>query len=148
MTQTPREILDTLLGYLGFAFELKELEGATGPLLMIYSGERDLLIGRRGETLDDIQYLVNLLAFQQDKSAPRVVVDVEHWRQMREDQLVQRARQVADLVRRTGRPFTLDPMNAYDRWVIHNAFKDDPDVMTWSPKDDQRVKRITLKKRD
>jgi spoIIIJ-associated protein len=147
MSQTPREILDTMLGYLGFISEIKEMEDAHGPTLMIYSSERDRLIGRHGETLDDIQFLINRILQARDKDAPRIGVDVEHYRQMREDQLVTRARQIADLVKKTGRPFHLDPMNSYDRWVIHNAFKDDPEVMSCSPKDDSRVKRITLKPR-
>jgi spoIIIJ-associated protein len=146
-TQTPREILDTMLGYLGFITEIKEIEDEHGATLMIYSSERDRLIGRHGETLDDIQFLLNRILQNRDKDAPRVGVDVEHYRQMREDQIVQRARQVADLVKKTGRPFHLDPMNSYDRWIIHNAFKDDPDVMSASPHDDARMKRITLKRR-
>lgn len=147
MSQSPREILDTMLGYLGFACEVKEVERDGAALLQVYCGEGDLLIGRHGETLEDIQYLVNRLLQAADPAVPRVQVDVEHYRQMREDALIQRARQVADLVRRTGRPFHLDPMNSYDRRIVHNAFKDDPEVMTWSPADDARVKRITLKRR-
>jgi spoIIIJ-associated protein len=147
MSQTPKEILDTMLGYLGFISEIKEIEDAHGTTLMIYCGERDRLIGRHGETLDDIQFLLNRVIQAQDKNAPRIGVDVEHYRQMREDQIVQRARQIADLVKKTGRPFHLDPMNSFDRWVIHNAFKDDPEVMSVSPHDDARMKRITLKRR-
>ncbi|HET6407579.1 MAG TPA: R3H domain-containing nucleic acid-binding protein, partial [Chthoniobacteraceae bacterium] len=49
--------------------------------------------------------------------------------------------------RKTGRPFQLEPMNSYQRRIIHNAFKEDPDVMTWSPPDDARIKRITLRRR-
>jgi len=74
-------------------------------------------------------------------------VDVEHFRDMRNDLLVARVRKCADSVRETGMPFHLEPMNSYDRRLIHNAFKDDPQVMTWSPHDDARMKRITLKKR-
>ena len=147
MSQTPREILDTMLGYLGFISEIKEMQDERGQTLMIYSGDSERLIGRHGETLEDIQFLLNRILQAQDRNAPRVNVDVEHYRQMREDQIVQRAQQVADLVRKTGRPFVLDPMNSYDRWVIHNAFKDDPEVMSFSPPDDARVKRITLKRR-
>jgi spoIIIJ-associated protein len=77
----------------------------------------------------------------------RVQVDIEYFREMREDGIVQRAKQIADLVRKTGRPYNLEPMNSYDRRIIHNAFKDDPDIMTWSPHDEARIKRITLKKR-
>jgi spoIIIJ-associated protein len=147
MTMTPKETLDTMLGYLGFICEIKEFEKEEGLTLQVYTPERERLIGRHGETLEDIQYLLNRLVQTDDKSAPRVQVDVEHYREMREDMLVVKARQVAELVRKTGRPFHLDPMNSYDRRVIHNAFKDDPEVMTWSPPDDSRIKRITLKRR-
>jgi spoIIIJ-associated protein len=56
-------------------------------------------------------------------------------------------RQVADVVRQTGRSYQLEPMNGYERRIVHNAFKDDPEVMTWSPPDDARLKRITLRAR-
>jgi spoIIIJ-associated protein len=66
---------------------------------------------------------------------------------MKEDGLVQRVRQLADIVRQTGRSYQLDPMNAYERRIVHNAFKDDPEIQSWSPPDDARLKRITLRKR-
>ena len=147
MNPDAKEILDTMLGYLGFICEIKEFPHEDSLTLQVYTPEKERLIGRHGETLEDIQFLLNRLLQAASKDAPRVQVDVEHYREMREDGLVQRAKQVAELVRRTGKPFHLDPMNSYDRRIIHNAFKDDPDVMTWSPPDDARVKRITLKKR-
>ena len=142
-----KDTLDTMLGYLGFICEIKEFEKEDGLTLQVYTPERDRLIGRHGETLEDIQYLVNRLTQAEDRNAPRVQVDVEHYREMREDTLVHKAKQLAEIVRKTGKPFHLDPMNSYDRRVVHNAFKDDPEVMTWSPPDDSRIKRITLKRR-
>ena len=147
MSQNAKEILDTMLGYLGFVCDIKEFDTPNGPTLQIYTPERERLIGRHGETLEDIQYLLNRLAQVQDKDAPRFQVDVEHYREMRDDALAQRVLKLAEIVRNTGRPFHLEPMNAYDRRIVHNAFKDDPDVMTWSPPDNERIKRITLKKR-
>lgn len=147
MSESPREILDTMLGFLDFVCDIKEFERDGGITLQIYTTERERLIGRHGETLEDIQYLLNRLLQAQDKDAPRVQVDVEHYREMREDSLVQKVRQMADAVRFTGRSVILDPMNVYDRRIVHNAFKDDPDIGTWSPPDDSRVKRITLRRR-
>jgi spoIIIJ-associated protein len=147
MNPDAKELLDTMLGYLGFICEIKELQREDGLMLQVYTPEKDRLIGRHGELLEDIQFLLNRLLQAKDKTAPRVQVDIEHYREMREDGIVQRAKQIAELVRKTGKPFHLDPMNSYDRRIIHNAFKDDPDIMTWSPPDDARVKRITLKKR-
>ena len=147
MNANPKELLDTMLGHLDFAFEIKEFETPGGITLQIYSPEKDRLIGRRGETLEDMQYLLNRMIHTKEPDAPRVVVDVEHWREMKDDNLVHRIRQLADVVKNTGRPFQLEPMNSYQRRIVHNAFKDDPDVMTWSPPDDARIKRITIRKR-
>ena len=66
---------------------------------------------------------------------------------MREDQVVQRVRELAERVRITGRSLQLEPMNSYERRLVHNAFKDDPEVATWSPSDSARIKQITLLKR-
>jgi spoIIIJ-associated protein len=147
MKANPKELLDTMLGHLDFSFEIKEFQNDKGLTLQVYSPERERLLGRRGELLEDIQFLLNRVLQAKDKEAPRVVVDIEHWREMKDDGLVQRVRQIADVVRTSGRPYQLEPMNSYQRRIIHNAFKDDPDVMTWSPPDDARIKRITLRKR-
>jgi spoIIIJ-associated protein len=60
---------------------------------------------------------------------------------------VQRVRELAERVRISGRSLQLEPMNSYERRLVHNAFKDDPDVATWSPSDSARIKQITLVKR-
>ena len=147
MKPNPKEYLDTMLGHLDFSFEIKEFPNEKGLTLQIYSPERERLLGRRGELLDDIQCLLNRMLQAQDRESPRVVVDIEHWREMQDDALVHRIRKIADVVRTSGRSYQLEPMNSYERRVIHNAFKNDPDVMTWSPQDDARIKRITLKRR-
>jgi len=147
MKQTPKEILDTMLGCLGFTFDIKETEAENGLTLQVYTPEKESLIGHNGQMIDDLQYLLNRLLQAQDATSPKVHVDVEHYRDMRNDLLVSRVRKLAESVRETGQPFHLEPMNSYDRRLVHNAFKDDPQVMTWSPADDARVKRITLKAR-
>ena len=147
MKQTPKEILDTMLGCLGFAFEIKEIENESGLTLQVYTAEKEALIAHNGQTIDDLQYLLNRVLQGQDAAYPRVQVDVEHYRDMRNDLLVARVRKLAETVRTSGMPVHLEPMNSYDRRLIHNAFKDDPQVMTWSPPDDARMKRIVLKKR-
>ena len=147
MKTNPKELLDTMLGHLDFSFEIKEFESPKGLTLQVYSPERERLLGRRGELLEDIQFLLNRMLQSKDKDAPRVVVDIEHWREMKDDGLVQRVKQIAEGVRTSGRPYQLEPMNSYQRRIIHNAFKDDSEVMTWSPQDDSRIKRITLKRR-
>lgn len=143
----PKETLDTMLGLLGFITEIKEFPHEHGLTLQVYTGERERLIGRNGMVLDDIQFLLNRVLQAKHHSAPKVQVDVEHWREMRDDHLAHKVQQLAEIVRKTGRPFQLEPMNAYERRIVHNAFKDDPEIMSWSPPDDARIKRITLKRR-
>ncbi|MEP6685395.1 MAG: R3H domain-containing nucleic acid-binding protein [Verrucomicrobiota bacterium] len=145
---TPKELLDTILGFLGFVVEIEETQSEGGNLtLQIYTEESRRLIGRDGETLEAIQFLLNRMIQAKDKDAPKVIVDCEMYRSMREDQVVQRVRELAERVRITGRSLQLEPMNSYERRLVHNAFKDDPDVATWSPSDSARIKQITLLKR-
>ena len=145
---TPKELLDTMLGYLGFVVQIEETSNEGGNLtLQIYTEESRRLIGRDGATLEAIQFLLNRLLQAKDKDAAKVIVDCEHYRSMREDRIVQRVRDLADRVRITGRSLQLEPMNSYERRLVHNAFKDDPDVATWSPSDSARIKQITLVKR-
>lgn len=143
-----RQILENMLGYLGFYVTVEEDPNSPdGPTLQILTDESDALIGRRGEVLDDIQYLVNRLLIRRMTEAPRIRVDVEYYRSMREDKMLERARELAEQVRTSGRPVALPPMNSYYRRLIHNAFVNDPEVATESAKGDLRFKRVTLKKR-
>jgi len=145
---TPRDMLDNLLGYLGFVVQIEETSNEGGnATLQIYTEESGRLIGRNGETLEAIQFLLNRLLQARDKDAEKVIVDCEHYRSMREDRIVQRVRELAERVRVTGRSLQLEPMNSYERRLVHNAFKDDPEVATWSPSDSARIKQITLVKR-
>jgi spoIIIJ-associated protein len=145
---TPKELLDTMLGFLGFVVQIEEMQNEGGGLvLQIYTEESARLIGRDGEILEAMQFLLNRLIQTKDKDAAKVIVDCEHYRSMREDKIVQHVRELAERVRITGRSLQLEPMNSYERRIVHNAFKDDPDVATWSPSDSARIKQITLLKR-
>ncbi len=148
MNPTPLELLDTLLGHLGYAFDIQESTGEEGMVtLQVYTAESERLIGPDGETLEDLQFLLNRLLQAKDRHAPRVIVDVEHYRTMRQDAFLRDIRTLAEQVRQTGRPVQLEPMNSYDRRMVHSAFKDDPQIETSSPPDDARLKRITLARR-
>ena len=145
---SPKELLDTILGFLGFVTEIDEQTNESGnQVLQIYTEESRRIIGRDGETLDAIQFLLNRLIQSKNKDAPKVTVDCEHYRSMCEDRIVHRVRELAERVRITGRSLQLEPMNSYERRIVHNAFKDDPDVATWSPSDSARIKQITLVRR-
>lgn len=138
-----------MLGMLGFFCEIEETRNETGGVvLQVHTAEKERLIGRRGETLDDIQALLNRMLQAKNKGAPKVQVDVEHYRAMQEDKLVNRVRELAESVRQTGKALQLEPMNGYERRIVHNAFLDDPEITTWSPPDEARLKRVTLRLRN
>ncbi|MBL9132615.1 MAG: single-stranded DNA-binding protein [Verrucomicrobiaceae bacterium] len=143
-----RHILDAMLGYLGFAAQIEEDDGPDGPTLQVLTEDSDALIGRRGEVLEDIQYLVNRVLQRHLKDAPRIRVDVEFYRSMREDKMIARAKELGDRVRSTGLPAALPPMNSYYRRLIHNVFVEDTEVMSVSASGEARFKRITLKLRE
>lgn len=147
MKLDPRETLESMMGLLGFFCQVEESQAGQSVVLQIFSAEKDRLIGRDGELLDHLQTLLNRMLSARDKNAPKVQVDVEHFRAMQEDRLVTKVRALADMVRITGRPAQLDPMNAYERRIVHNAFESDPEIKTWSPPENARLKRITLRRR-
>src|SRR5260370_7766434 len=142
-----REILDTMLGHLGFVVDIQEIETETGKEVQVVTGENEGLMGSQGETLEDLQFLLNRILQSQDRNAPRVQVDVGHWRAMRDDKLRQRVKQIAETVRATGRPVKLEPMNSYDRRIVHNALTGDPEVMSFNPNDHAPGKPITIQRR-
>lgn len=102
------------------------------------------LIGRQGQTLSDLQYITNRLLFQQDPAAPKAMVDVGGYRAQARDALVKRANDAAEKVRRWGDAVELEPMNAFDRRIVHQALKDDPDVETHSVEVDGSDKKAIL----
>ena len=91
-----------------------------------------VLIGKRGQTLDSLQYLVSLVINKGEEEYIRVKVDSENYRQRRKDTLENLAKNISFKVRRTGRPVTLEPMNPYERRVIHSALQNDRYVETHS----------------
>jgi spoIIIJ-associated protein len=107
--------------------------GDLGNIPLDIKGEDlGILIGRRGETLSALQYLVNLIISRRLKSRVGVVVDVEGYRQRRYESLRLLARRLAEQVRTTGRSVTLEPMPPNERRIIHLELKDNPDVATQS----------------
>lgn len=97
------------------------------------SGEdMGVLIGKRGQTLDSLQYLVSLVVNKDGEEYVRVKVDTENYRQRRKDTLENLAKNISFKVRRTGKTVTLEPMNPYERRVIHSALQNDKFVETHS----------------
>jgi spoIIIJ-associated protein len=91
-----------------------------------------LLIGRRGDTLRSLQFMVNLLVSRKVQRWPQIVVDVGNYRQRRQESLEGLARRMADRVRQSGRPLMLEPMGSYERRIVHLTLRADPTVYTES----------------
>ena len=126
------------------AIELQETEE---QLRMQMTGEgMSLLIGRRGETLDALQYLTSLNINRGREEYLRVSIDTENYRAKREEALRKLAIRMAGRAKKSGRRVALEPMNPYERRILHSALQDDPDVTTHSEGEEPyRRVIITLK---
>lgn len=142
-----KKILDTMLGHLGFHVEIEIHDSEEEPCLQILTSRSELLIGKDGERLDDLQYLVNRVLRKHFPKAARVRIDCEHYRAIQEDKLAAEVRSAADGVKATGKPFKMRPLNAYYRRLVHNALVDDTDVESVSPGGEDRLKRILIRPR-
>lgn len=91
-----------------------------------------ILIGRRGDTLDALQYLTNLIANKHSQERKRIIIDAEGYRKRREETLVKLATRMADRVKRTGHRVILEPMNPQERRMIHTALQNDLSIQTLS----------------
>lgn len=143
VTDSAVDVLETLLQLMGIEGEVSAREpvtpgDGTGMVAAVLdvSGvdeeDQGLIIGRKGETLAALQYMVNLIVNHQTRSHSLFGVDVAGYRQRREKALGDLARRIADRVRENGQAMTLEPMPPAERRIVHIALADDPDVETVS----------------
>jgi spoIIIJ-associated protein len=144
MPAQPKATIEKLLELLGFPATVEEHPMDDGVLLDVKTEDSGRLIGRQGQTLSDLQYLTNRLLFQQDKESPKVMVDVSGYRAQAREALVKKAKDAAEKVRRWGDVVELEPLSSFDRRIIHNALKDDPDIETHSVEVDGTDKKAVL----
>jgi spoIIIJ-associated protein len=135
-----RDVLDTM----GIKAEIKIKEEEDSIKISMTGPDMGILIGYRGETLDSLQYLVSLVVNKGHETAyKRVVLDTENYRSKREDTLKRLAQKVAGTVRRTGKLIRLEPMNPYERRIIHSALQDDRYIKTHS-EGDEPYRRVVI----
>jgi spoIIIJ-associated protein len=144
MPAQPKATLEKILDLLGFPGTVDEHTLEDGILLEVKTEESGRLIGRQGQTLSDLQYVTNRLLFQQDATAPKVMVDVGGYRAQAREALVKKALDAAEKVRRWGDVVELEPLSAFDRRIIHQALKDDPGVETKSVEVEGTEKKAIL----
>lgn len=127
-----QEALGKLMGAMGIT-AMVHLKAGTGPPSLDIRGEDlGILIGRRGETLSALQYVVNLVVSRHLKARAGIVIDVEGYRQRRQEALQGLALRLAERVKATGRMMALEPMPPDERRIVHLTLRDDPEVVTES----------------
>jgi len=131
---------------MNIAAELDVMEDEESVSIKINGKDIGIIIGRRGETLDSLQYLTSLVVNKNREYYQRVVLDVENYRQKREDTLVNLASRLAERVVKYKKNITLEPMNPYERRIIHSSLQNHRYVETYSVGDEPNRKVvITLK---
>jgi spoIIIJ-associated protein len=149
LSELATELLGDLVDHMGFDADVEASwgQGENAPLNLNVVGDNlGMLIGRHGETLASIQYLLRLMINQRIHRWTNIVVDVDGYKARRAEQLTQMAQRMADQVVRTARPVALEPMPANERRLVHMALRNHPHVYTESTGDaDRRKVQILLK---
>ncbi|MCD8082913.1 MAG: KH domain-containing protein [Clostridiales bacterium] len=129
-----KDFLDQVFSAMGMEVEVEPVfDSEEKELQIIISGEAmGILIGKRGQTLDSLQYLVSLVVNKKTEGYLRVKLDTENYRERRKATLENLARNISYRVKRTKHPISLDPMNPYERRIIHAALQNDKYVVTRS----------------
>ena len=138
---------DTLKA-MGLEVEITSVIEEDGSLSVDMKGDNmGILIGKRGQTLDSLQYLANRVANKHQDGYVRVKLDTENYRARREETLKHLAKNIAHKVKRNRRPVSLEPMNPYERRIIHSALQSDPYVTTHSEGEEPYRKVVVTLKR-
>lgn len=144
-----REFLENVFSAMDMevTIDIKKAEDDKVYEVELSGKEMELLIGKRGQTLDSLQYLTNLAVNKHSDGYIKVKLDTEDYRQRRKDTLENLAKNIAYKVKRTKRPVSLEPMNPFERRVIHSALQGDRYVETHSEGEEPfRHVVVTLKK--
>lgn len=133
---------------MGMEVQIKSEVDKDGVLCIDMSGDNmGIIIGKRGQTLDSLQYLSNRVANKQQAGYVRVKLDTENYRVRREETLRHLAKNIAHKVKRNRKPIALEPMNPYERRIIHYSLQSDPYVTTHSEGEDPYRKVVVTLKR-
>ncbi|MDD2496566.1 MAG: protein jag [Desulfitobacteriaceae bacterium] len=141
------EFLETVFSKMGVKVKT-DISRDDGFIYLSFTGEDlGILIGRRGETLDSLQYLLNLIVSRKMGQRNRIILDVEGYRKRREETLVKLAQRLSEKVKRTGHNIVLEPMSPHERRIIHTALQNDQRVRTFSEGEEPYRKVVITRKR-
>lgn len=142
--QTIKEVLKDILNHMGISCEIEARVSEETPIFNVKTEDSGILIGSRGANLFSLQYAARLLVFKKLGESLHFIVDVEGYKQVREEFLRELARQAAARVRETQESLLLKPMLAYERRVIHSEISKLPDIATESVGEEPE-RRILIK---
>jgi spoIIIJ-associated protein len=147
VTETPAlDFLREVTSKMGLELSIKAMANEECLYLEIAGKDSGTIIGKRGQTLDSIQYLTSLVVNKDKEKYIRVIVDAENYREKREKTLSQLANRLADKVQRTGKSVRLEPMNPYERKVIHATLQKNSAVTTRS-EGEEPYRRVMIERK-
>ena len=136
------KFLQDVFSKMKVSVDIETEEDEESMTLRIKGKDSGIIIGRRGETLDALQYLTSLVVNKSREDYKRVTVDIENYRQKREETLVRLASRLAERVVRYRKNVTLEPMNPYERRIIHSSLQNNKMVETYSVGDEPNRKVV------
>ena len=144
MNARPKETLEEMLRLLGFqaTIDIKDIDD--GIRLEIQTDDPGRLIGKQGQTLSQLQYILNRLLYRQDNSMPRVILDVGNYRNKSRQTIVDQAMDAAAKARRYNDIVEMKPMTAFERRIVHNALKDHEHVESKSVEIEGTTKKVII----
>lgn len=142
------EFLEKIFNAMDIQAEVSMLVNGDNVNIELTGNDMGILIGKRGQTLDSLQYLVNLVVNKYSDSYMKVKVDTENYRERRKATLENLAKNIAFKVKRTKRPVSLEPMNPFERRIIHSALQNDRYVTTKSEGDEPYRHVVVLLKKN
>ena len=146
----PRAALQTMLDGLGLQTKVEAVTMDGSTLLHIATVEPGRLIGKHGQTLSQLQFLLNRILQRMHPEAPRVIVDCERYRERQRDDILKKVLDAADRVRRWGEAVKIGPFNAFDRRVIHQHMERDRELEAVSEGegDEAGMKKMIIRVRE
>ncbi|MGN1011356.1 MAG: RNA-binding cell elongation regulator Jag/EloR [Clostridia bacterium] len=141
------EFLNTIFKKFELDVDIHPIEGEEFITLDLVGKDLGILIGRRGETLDALQYLTNLTVSRHFEDRSKFILDVEGYRAKREETLERLARKLAERVKESGKNISLEPMSPYERRIIHTVLQSDEQVRTFSEGEEPYRKVVIAKKK-
>jgi spoIIIJ-associated protein len=127
-----QQFLQELSGYVGLAFQTKVSQYEDRLIFLVQCDDGDVLIGKDGETLEALQHILRLAMAKRYKQGLKVLIDINGYREKRKKTLTVMAKRMADRAKRTGRKLKTDPLNPYERRIIHTLFKHNKNITTKS----------------